>query len=286
MELSLLARTLEEIRQDDAPGQKEYWCARDLYPLLGYKSWRNFLPAVKRAQESCKKTGNLVNDHFASARKMVPLGSGAKRIVKDYYLSRYACYLIAQNGDPRIPEIAFAQMYFALQTRKQELLEQSAEEVERIMSRKQLSKTEKEFVAEIYRRGVIKAMDIATIKGSGDKVLFGGLGTRQMKRRLGIKNLQKPLPDVLPSVTLKAKDLATEMTTVNAKKKDLFGKDQIRPEHDANNNSVRKMLTERGIYPENLPAEEDIKKVESRHRKQQKQLESSYAKSLPSTKPL
>lgn len=280
MKLVQLAKTLEDIRQDPSQNGKEYWCARDLYSLLGYKSWRNFLPTIQRAKESCKKTGHATEDHFADARKMVKVGSGAQREVDDYYLSRYACYLIAQNGDPRIPEIAFSQMYFALQTRKQELLEQSADEIERIVSRRQLSETEKEFVSEIYRRGITKAADIAAIKGSGDKILFGGLGTKQMKRKLGITNLNKPLPDVLPSITLKAKDLAAEMTTVNTKQKDLYGKHQIKPEHEENNSSVRKMLIERGIYPENLPAAEDIKKVESRHRNQQKLLEKEFTKKV------
>jgi DNA-damage-inducible protein D len=278
MQLDKLASTLEDIRQSEDDSDGEYWYARELYPLLGYKAWRNFEPVIERAKDSCKKSGGTIDNHFASVRKMVILGSGAKREIDDVMLSRYACYLIAQNGDPRIPQIAFAQMYFALQTRKQELLEKSVEEVERIISRRQLSETEKEFVSEIYRRGVTDAIDIASIKGSGDKKLFGGLNTNQMKKKLGLRNLKKPLADVLPSVTLKAKDLATEMTTVNSKQKNLYGSNQIKTEHDDNNSSVRNILTSRGIFPEKLPAAEDIKKVESRHRKQQKLLEREYLK--------
>lgn len=279
MQLSKLALTLEEIRHgDDA---FEYWFGRELFPLLGYKNWRNFVPVIERAKQSCAETGTDVDNHFAGVRTMVGLGSGAQREVEDYIVTRYGCYLIAQNGDPRIPEIAFAQMYFALQTRKQELLEQSAEEIERIVSRRQLSETEKELVSEIYARGVVAATDIAAIKGSGDKMLFGGLNTSQMKRKLGVTNPKKPLSDVLPSITLKAKDLAAEMTTVNTRKKDLWGKGLIKMEHDDNNKSVRETLVSRGIYPESLPPAEDIKRVESRHRRQQKLLENKYRKKLP-----
>lgn len=280
MKLSTLAKTLEQKRHGEEV-DTEYWFARELYPLLGYKAWRNFLPVIERAIISCRESGNAVENHFAGVRKMVVLGSGAQREVEDYFISRYGCYLIAQNGDPRIAEIAFAQMYFALQTRKMELLEQSAEEIERIISRRQLSETEKEFASEIYRRGVLAGTDIAAVKGAGDKMLFGGLGTSQMKRKLGITNLNKPLSDVLPSVTLKAKDLATEMTTVNAKNKNLWGKEKIKYEHESNNLSVRNTLVSRGIHPENLPPAEDIKKVESRHLKQQKVLEKKYRKQLP-----
>ena len=277
MKLTKLAKTLDSIRHENG---KEYWYARELYPLLGYQNYRNFKPVVEKARESCETSGQAIENHFADARTMVPLGSGAFREVEDVKLTRYACYLIAQNGDPRIPEIAFAQMYFALQTRKQELLEQSAEEIERLVSRRQLTETEKEFVSEIYARGVSDAVDIARIKSSGDEKLFGGLNTQQMKRKLGVSK-KKPLPDVLPSVTLKAKDLATEMTTVNSRNKNLQGAGVIKNEHDDNNSSVRHTLTQRGIYPEKLPAAENTKSIESRHRRMQKKLASDMLKSLP-----
>lgn len=278
VQLKKLAQTLDEIRHKNGT---EYWNARELYPLLGYQTYRNFKPVIERAREACRQSGQALENHFADIRIMVPLGSGASREVDDVKLTRYACYLIAQNGDPRIAEIAFAQMYFALQTRKQELLEQSAEEIERLVSRRQLTETEKEFVSEIYIRGVTDAVDIARIKSSGDEKLFGGLNTRQMKRKLGVVK-EIPLPDVLPSVTLKAKDLATEMTTVNSRKKNLLGASLIKSEHDDNNSSVRNTLTQRGIFPEKLPAAENTKMIESRHRRMQKKLAADLLKSLPS----
>lgn len=277
MKLAQLAQTLEDIRHSEHAN--EYWYARELYPLLGYKAWRNFLPVIERAILSSGESGNSPQDHFAGVRKMVDLGSGAKREVDDFILSRYGCYLIAQNGDPRIPEIAFAQMYFALQTRKQELLEKSAEEIERVISRRQLTETEKELVAEIYMRGVTAATDIASIKGSGDKAFFGGLSTQQVKRKMGLAETRTPLADVLPSVTLKAKDLVNEITTLNARQKNLWGKDELKVEHIDNNESMRRTLVDRGIKPEDQPPAEDIKKIESRHRRQKKQLEQKYKKS-------
>ena len=277
MKLKKLAQTLDDIRHENGD---EYWYARELYPLLGYQSYRSFRSVIERAKEACVNSGQLIHNHFVGVRKMVRLGSGAEREIEDVTLSRYACYLIAQNGDPRIAEIAFAQMYFALQTRKQELIEQSAEEIERLVSRRQLTETEKEFVSEIYKRGVRDATDIARIKSSGDERLFGGLNTRQMKRKLGVKR-DVPLPDVLPSVTLKAKDLATEMTTVNSRTKNLYGASKMKNEHDENNESVRRTLTQRGIYPERLPAAENTKRIESRHRRMQKRLAKEMIKSLP-----
>lgn len=263
MQLKLLAETLEDIRHQNG---EEYWFARDLWSLLGYASWRNFKPAIERAIESCKTSGEMVEHHFASIRKMVDLGSGSQREVDDYKLTRYACYLIAQNGDPRIPEIAFSQMYFAMQTRKQEVLEQNAEEIERMIARRKLGETEKEFAKTIYERGV-DGRGIGEIKSSGDHALFGGHDTRAMKKVYRLSD-EKPLADVLPSVTLKAKDLATEMTTLKTKRDALQGKHAIKAEHIKNNYGVRKALIENQIFPERLAPVEDIKAVESRHKKQ------------------
>jgi DNA-damage-inducible protein D len=214
--------------------------------------------------------------HFADVRKVHKKKNQYKETlsqIDDIKLTRYACYLIAQNGDPRIPEIAFMQMYFAVQTRKQEVLEQNIEELERIISRKRLGETEKEFAKVAFERGV-DGKGIAEIKNSGDKALFGGFSTKEMKTRLGIRpESKKALADVLPSVTLKAKDLATEMTTVNTKRKKLRGKDHIKLEHTQNNMGIRKALTNQDIYPEKLPAEEDIKVVEERYKDKAKSLE-------------
>lgn len=279
MQLKLLAQTLDDIRHQNG---NEYWYARDLWQLLGYARWSNFLPAVERAKESCRTSGFVVEDHFLGVQKMVDLGSGSQREIDDYKLTRYACYLIAQNGDPRIPEIAFSQMYFAMQTRKQEVLEKNIEEIERLISRQKLVETEREFAKTIYERGV-DSRGIGEIKSAGDTALFGGHNTLKMKQRLGLKNSRKPLADVLPTVTLKAKDLATEMTTVNTKKKELHGTRPIKFEHIKNNANVRKALVDTDIYPEELPAAEDVKKIESRHRKQKKELAVSAKKNLPSS---
>lgn len=212
--------------------------------------------------------------HFASVRKTQKSRNqyGETDIeVDDIKLTRYACYLIAQNGDPRIPEIAFAQMYFAMQTRKQEILEKNIEEIERLVSRRKLGETEKEFAKTIYESGVTTGQAIGEIKSAGDAALFGGHSTVQMKKKLGLEE-SKPLADVLPTVTLKAKDLATEMTTVNTKRRGLYGKHPIKQEHIKNNENVRKALVDTDIYPEALPPAEDCKKVESRHRKQAKEV--------------
>ncbi len=243
----------------------ECWSARDLQLLLGYEKWSNFTEVIAKAKESCKNSMQEPKYHFADVGKMIEVGKGVQRQVEDYLLTRFACYLIAQNGDPRIPEIAFAQMYFAMQTRKQEVLEKNIEEIERLVSRRKLGETEKEFAKTVYERGV-DGRGIGEIKSAGDQALFGH-STQQMKRKYGMK-YDKPLADVLPTVTIKAKDLATEMTTVNTKRKNLQGKGQIKFEHMKNNTGVRKALVENDIYPEALPPAEYIKLVESRHKKQ------------------
>ena len=239
----------------------EFWFARDIQHLLGYKEWRNFLKVVIKAKTSCEATGNLVEDHFVDVNKMVPIGSGTTREIDDIMLTRYACYLIAQNGDPRKEQIAFAQNYFALQTRKFELVEQRIKDWERLQARQKLTSSEKELSELIYdKTGSDK--NFGLIRSKGDQALFGKT-TKQMKDKLGVPK-GRALADFLPTITIKAKDFATEITVFNTKEKDLRNERSISAEHIRNNRGVRGLLLDRGIKPEELPPEEDIKKLERR----------------------
>ena len=250
----------------------EFWFARELQELLGYADWRNFLNAVDKAKDSCKTTSESVTDHFVDVTKTIPMPKGAEKEVPDIMLTRYACYLIAQNGDSKKEQIAFAQSYFAIQTRKQELLEERILLMERLQAREKLAATETELSKNIFERGV-NNKGFANIRSKGDWALFGGNNTSAMKRKLGIAE-NRPLADFLPTITISAKQLATEITNFNVNKNDLKGETKITNEHLKNNTDVRELLGKSGIKPEQLPAEEDIKKLERRVKASDKEMAS------------
>jgi len=259
----------------------EFWLARDLQEQLGYANWQNFAKVIDRAKLSCETAGTAVSDHFIDVSKKVDLGSGAQREIEDVMLTRYACYLIAQNGDPAKEEIAFAQSYFAIQTRKQELVEQRIDELERLSARKKLSDSEKLLSGLIFQR-LADNQSFARIRSKGDEALFGGKTTQSMKKRLNVPE-GRALADFLPTITIKAKDFANEITVFNMKKTVFPSETAIADEHVKNNKEVRRALTVSGIKPEELPADEDMKKVERRLESEKKKLPKS-AKALPKGK--
>lgn len=268
-----LVKSLTDTFQDHSNNTEngiEFWFARDIQQLLGYTEWRNFFKVVVKAKTACEASGNAISDHFVDVNKTIEMPKGASKDIEDIMLTRYACYLIAQNGDPKKEPIAFAQNYFAVQTRKFEIIEQRINDWERLQAREKLSLSEKELSGIIFEQtGSDKNFGI--IRSKGDAALFGGKTTEQMKITLGVPK-GHALADFLPTITIKAKDFATEITIFNARDKTLNSEGAISAEHIRNNKGVRKLLLERGIKPEELPAEEDIKKLERRVKSEEKQL--------------
>jgi DNA-damage-inducible protein D len=278
---------LESIWKVDENGI-EFIYARDLQKVLGYGEWRKFEGVIEKAKISCKQNDIKVSDHFGDVAKMIETGKTATREIQDYKLTRYACYLTAQNGDPRKEEIAFAQNYFATQSRNFELVLQRKEDYERVLERYELKEAERIFSQELYQRGV-DDRGFARIRSKGDEVLFGGNNTSSMKEKLGIelKNQDRPLADFLHPIAITAKKLATQLSNKNVQDKDLYGEFDITKEHNTNNAIIRKALIEAGTFPENLPPAEDIKKVASRLNKEIKTIttEATTNKQPPSLKP-
>ena len=248
----------------------EFWFARDLQKLLDYDEWRNFLNVIEKAKISCKNASQKIEDHFVDVNKTIAMPKGASKEIDDFMLTRYACYLIAQNGDPRKEQIAFAQSYFALQTRKQELIEQRIGLIERMTARQKLVISETELSKLIYERGVDEE-GFARIRSKGDQALFGGFSTARMKNKLKLPQ-NRPIADFLPTITITAKNLATEITNFSVKKDNLHGERSITKEHVQNNMDVRQLLAKRGIKPEELAPEEDIKKIERRVKEDERKI--------------
>lgn len=265
-----LHQAFESIVQIHPESGTEFWLARDLQTVLGYQRWENFARVVDKAKTSCVTAGYTEQDHFLDVTKKVAIGLGAEREIEDIALTRYACYLIAQNGDPTKDPIAFAQTYFAVQTRKQELIEKRLAETERLTARKKLTVSEKQLSGIIYER-LGSEQSFALIRSKGDQALFGGVSTQQMKDRLGVPQ-GRALADFLPTITIKAKDFANEITNFNIKRDDLRSEAAISTEHIKNNSDVRGVLIGRGIVPERLPPDEDLKKIERRHSSEAKKL--------------
>jgi DNA-damage-inducible protein D len=268
--ITQLLSQLEQLVQTELESGVEFWLARDLQGVLGYSNWQNFRKVVESAVTACETSGHKASDHFTEVSKMIALGKGGQRKIEDVMLTRYACYLVAQNGDPAKDEIAFCQTYFALQTRRQELIELRLAEVERLQARKKLTESEKLLSAIIFEK-LDDDRSFGVIRSKGDRALFGGNSTEDMKNRLGVPH-NRPLADFLPTITIKAKDFANEITTFSIGRDNLDNEPAISHEHVKNNTDVRNLLGERNIVPENLPPSEDLKKVQRRLKSEEKKL--------------
>lgn len=270
MDTHKLIKSFNDIAKFHEDFNTEFWYARDLMEVLGYKRWENFINVINKTITSIETSNINPSDHIREVTKMVKLGSGAERAITDFMITRYGCYILAMNADSSKEEISFAQGYFAVQTRKQEIIEERIDFIERAKARERLKSSEKRLSQNIYERGVDDS-GFARIRSKGDAALFGGITTQGMKNKLDISKT-RALADFLPTLTIAAKNLATEMTNFNVEEKNLIGEEKITGEHIQNNKSVRNMLGDRGIKPEDLPKSEDYKKIERKIKSEEKKM--------------
>jgi DNA-damage-inducible protein D len=274
--LTKVHQSLELIKKtSDDKEQTEFWLARDVMEVLGYSTWAKFIEVIQRAKEACKTSNQSVDEHFLSA----PTKSTGGRPKEDYFLTRYACYLVAQNGDPRKPQIALAQTYFATQTRKQELLEKRDMETKRLEARAKLKDTERKIETTVYDRGIKLPVEFATFKNKHIEALYGGISAGQLKNIRKIPS-GRSLADFDSHVELRAKDFALAMTDHNIKENNIRGKEGMNSEVVKNSKETRNALLNRGIKPENIKPEEDLKAVESRRKKEEKEIAESSPNQL------